>query len=441
MLHLPDELLLRALLGDDQRAVTALGLQALGGEGAAVDHLLGVLGDVDEAARTGKAGAELGDVQVAVGGRFRQAQEGHIQAAALIEVELHVVGDDGHGVGGRAELGAAHGNTGNGTGLHRQGHLVADALLGGHVGDLLRRAGAQIDDGVLGQLHGGTAGDDLLGVQRDSGDDVHGDTVLAGKAAVIGSAQALHIVLGGADNNGVHIDAGDGHQLGVQGAALHHLFHLHDDLAAGVAAGLGHGGDVDGPDLVVDGAVAILVGVAAPDEHHIDGEGLIQQPLLTLNIDDLHDILGGGAVQLAAAVAGIHKGIQAHMGDGADLVGGDVPVHMGDDALGQVVGLDLVLQRQRAQGGGAVPVSADDALDHTLVAVVVAAGAVPVALTGREEQRQVTGVAGLQEPLFHRFAERLRAGRADKAAGGDGVAVVDQQGGLLSGDDAYFLHR
>ncbi len=191
---------------------------------------------------------------------------------------------------------------------------------------------------------------------------------------------------------------------------------------------------------MVDGAVAVLVGVAATNEHHIDGESLIEQPLLTLDIDDLHDVLSGGAVELAAAVAGIHEGIQAHMGDGAHLVGGDVAVHMGDDALGQVVGLDLVLQRQRAQRCGAVPVAADDALDHALVAVVVAAGAVPVALTCREEQRQVTGMAGLQKSLFHRFAERLRAGRADEAAGGDGVAVVDQQGGLLGGDDAYFLH-
>ena len=350
------------------------------------------------------------------------------------------MGDDGHGVGRRAELGAAHGNTGNGTGLHRQGHLVADALLGGHVGDLLRRAGAQIDDGVLGQLHGGTAGDDFLGVQGNGGNGIHGDAVLAGEAAVIGSAKALHVVLGGADDDGIHIDAGDGHQLGVQGAALHHLFHLHDDLAAGIAAGLGHGGDVDGADLVVDGAVAVLVGVTAPDEHHVDGEGLIQQPLLPLDIDDLHDVLGGGAVELSAAVAGIHEGIQAHMGDGADLVCGDVPVHVGDNALGQVVGLDLVLQRQRAQRGGAIPVAANDALDHALVTVVVAAGAVPVALTGREEQRQVAGMAGLQKPLFHGFAECFRAGGADEAAGGDGVAVIDQQSGLLDGDNTYFFH-
>ena len=191
---------------------------------------------------------------------------------------------------------------------------------------------------------------------------------------------------------------------------------------------------------MVNGAVAVLVGVAAPDEHHVDGEGLIQQPLLPLDADNLHDVLGGGTVQLAAAVAGVYKGIQTHMGDGADLMGGDVTVHMGDDALGQIVGLDLILQCQRTQRGGAIPVTADDALDHALVTIVVTAGAVPMALTGCKEQRQVTGVAGLQEPLFHRLAESLRAGRADKAAGGDGVAVIDQQGGLFGGDDAYFLH-
>ena len=94
-------------------------------------------------------------------------------------------------------------------------------------------------------------------------------------------------------------------------------------------------------------------------------------------------------VQLAAAVAGVGKGVQAHVGDGADVVGRDVPVHVGDDALGQVVRLDLVAQGQIAQLGGPVPVAADDPLDHALVAVVVAAGAVPVALAGREEQRQI----------------------------------------------------
>src|SRR5699024_6885300 len=134
------------------------------------------------------------------------------------------------------------------------------------------------------------------------------------------------------------------------------------DLAAGVLAGLGHGGAVDGADLPVDGAVAVLIGVAGPQEHHVDGESLVQQQLLALDVDDLHQVLRGAVVQLAAAVAGVGKGVQAHGGDGADVVGGDVPVHVGDDALGQVVRLDLVGQGQVAQLGGPVPVAADDPL-------------------------------------------------------------------------------
>ena len=66
MFNLLYELLLRALLRDDQLAVLALGLEALGGKGAAVNDLLGVLGNVDEATGAGQTGAELGNVQVAI---------------------------------------------------------------------------------------------------------------------------------------------------------------------------------------------------------------------------------------------------------------------------------------------------------------------------------------------------------------------------------------
>ena len=440
MLHLVDELLLGALLDDHQLAVLAGSLQALGGEGAAIDHLLGILRNVDEAAGASQTGAELGHVQVAVGCRLRQAQEGHIQAAALVEVKLDVVGDDGHGVGCGAELGAAHGHAGDGAGLHSQGHLVGDALLRRHVGNFFRRAGAQVHNGILGQLHGGPAGDDLLGVQRDGWDGVHGNAELAGQAAVIGHSQALLVILNGSYHNRIHIDTGNCHQFRIQAAALDDFFHLDDDPAAGVLAGLSHGGDVDGADLPVNGAVAVLVGVAGTQEHHIDGERLVEQPLLALDLDDLHQVLLGDIVEFAAAVAGVGKGVQAHVGDGADVVGRDVPVHVGDDALGQVIRLDLVAQGQIAQLGGPVPVAADDPLDHALVAVVVAAGAVPVALARREEQRQISGMARLQEPLLQCLGQRLRAGAADKAAGGDGIAVVHQQRRLLGGKHANFFH-
>ena len=189
---------------------------------------------------------------------------------------------NGHGVGCAAELGAAVGHTGDGAGFHGQGHLVGDALLSADVGDLLGSAGAQVH--VLRQLHSGPAGDDLLGVHGDGGDIVHGDAELTGESSVIGHAQALVVFLGRTHHDGIHIDAGDLHQTGVQGAALDDLFHLDDDDTAGVLGGLALGGDVQRADLAVDGAVAVFIGVGAADQAHIDGDGLVEQALLTVNV-------------------------------------------------------------------------------------------------------------------------------------------------------------
>ena len=54
--------------------------------------------------------------------------------------------------------------------------------------------------------------------------------------------------------------------------------------------------------------------------------------------------------------------------------------------------------------------------------------------------RQIPGMTGFQEPLFQGDGQRLGAGAADEAAGGDGVAVIDHQGRFFSGDDTYFFH-
>ena len=136
----------------------------------------------------------------------------------------------------------------------------------------------------------------------------------------------------------------------------------------------------------MDGAVAVFISVGAADQAHIDGDGLVEQALLAVNVHQLHQVFLGALVELAALVTGVYEGVQANVGDGADVVGGDVAVHVGDDALRQVIGLQLVGQSQLAQLSGAVPVTADYPLAHTLVAEVVAAGAVPVALTGCKEQ-------------------------------------------------------
>ena len=84
--------------------------------------------------------------------------------------------------------------------------------------------------------------------------------------------------------------------------------------------------------------------------------------------------------------------------------------------------------------------TAHDPFAHALAAEVVAARAVPVALARGEEQRQVAGVPGFLKTLFQRLGQRLGAGAADKAAGGDGIAVPDHQRRFLGGNHTNFFH-
>lgn len=142
------------------------------------------------------------------------------------------------------------------------------------------------------------AGNDLFDVHGERGDIVRWNTELPGQSSVIGHTEALAVVLGSAHHNGVHVDAGNLHQPGVQCAALHNLFHLHDDDAAGVLGGLTLGGNVQRTNLAVDGAVAVFISIGGTDEAYIDGNGLIEQALLPVNVHQLDKVLMGAGVSL-----------------------------------------------------------------------------------------------------------------------------------------------
>ena len=70
----------------------------------------------------------------------------------------------------------------------------------------------------------------------------------------------------------------------------------------------------------------------------------------------------------------------------AGLAGGDVAIEMRDDALRQVVGLDLASDRQRLQLRHQAPVSADDASDQPAMGEMVQPAFLAVALPGRIDQ-------------------------------------------------------
>ena len=83
--------------------------------------------------------------------------------------------------------------------------------------------------------------------------------------------------------------------------------------------------------------------------------------------------------------------------------------------------------------------AADDALHQAFVAQMVEAPFLAVALAGSINQGQVAGagvaaVAGFNEALLQGDGDVLGEADADKAAGGQGVAIADQGHGLAGAD-------
>ncbi len=103
---------------------------------------------------------------MAFGVDFGHAQTGHVEPAAVIEVELLVLVDDGLGVhrGAEVEAGLRHATDDSRFGGQR--YVVEDALLVRHRRDAFGHADAEVHDAAHGQLEGAAPRDDLAFVER-----------------------------------------------------------------------------------------------------------------------------------------------------------------------------------------------------------------------------------------------------------------------------------
>ena len=114
-------------------------------------------------------GPNFDDVEVALLVGLREAEERHVEPAAVVEVELIGLVDDRLGVGRRAEIHAAGGYAADHPGLGGQRHQIGDLLLVGDRRDAFGHADAEIDDAVRPQFHRRAAGDDLALAQSAIG--------------------------------------------------------------------------------------------------------------------------------------------------------------------------------------------------------------------------------------------------------------------------------
>jgi hypothetical protein len=105
--------------------------------------------------------------------------------------------------------------------------------------------------------------------------------------------------------------------------------------------------------------VAGAVGRRSPDEDDVHREGLVEEPLLAVDLHHAHELLGRARVDPAALLAGIDERADPHLAERAGTMGGDIPEEVRDGAQRQVVGLDPVVGREPGELGHQRPVAAD----------------------------------------------------------------------------------
>jgi hypothetical protein len=259
--------------GDDAKpAVLDENLEAASGEGAGKHQAAGVLADVDEAAGAGEARAEPGDVDVAEAVSLGHAETGHVEPAAVVEVELQALLQDGVGIESGAEVEAALRHAADHAGLRGQRDVLEQPLLGSDRRDAFGHADAEIDHAAERKLHGGAAGDDLAGVERQRRAGVERHAEFARVGVVIGRGVGLAVVLRLGDDDTVDEGARDQHALRRERAGDGDALDLDDDDAVGVVRRHGRGGCVELERLALHGGVAARVGGGGTQERDVDRE-------------------------------------------------------------------------------------------------------------------------------------------------------------------------
>ena len=152
--------------------------------------------------------------------------------------------------------------------------------------------------------------------------------------------------------------------------------------------------------FLFNGDVPVFVGRGAADDGDIDRKRLVEEHLPALEIDQLDERLLGPLVHPSAFEPWIDEGVQADGGQESRPAGGDLARQKRQNALGQVVGLDFLIDRQLTHYLGPKPVAADDPLDQTLVGEPADARFVAAADARDMHERQIVGLTRLEKFLF-----------------------------------------
>src|SRR5450631_1580606 len=361
LLDLFEELPLFSLFQDAELAFFHQHFEAGTGEGTDKHHKPRTLADVDKTARPGQAAAEPADVDVSRAITLGHTEASHVEAAAVVEVELLALVDHRIHVDAGPEVVAGGGDAADYAGLHRKGQQMRNVFFIGDGGHPLRHADTEVDDAVGRQLEGGASSDDLALIEGGRHQTGVRGAEFAGVGRVVLGNNRLPVLMRFGHDDAVHEDARDLHLPRRQRAALGDALHLGNDDTVAVLGRHRHGEVTEGERFALHGDIAEGVGGAAADEGDVDAADLVEQPLLAADFDEFDDVLGGGGIDPTTAVAWINEGVQADFGKGARLAPRKISEQLADDALRQIVGQDLVLQRETADLRHACPMTGHDA--------------------------------------------------------------------------------
>ena len=164
---LVDELRQRAVRADREPVAGEVELEPARGERADEVELPRARADVREAAGAAHAARERVHVDVAVAVDLGEREAGHVEPAAVVEVEHRRLLDHRLVVEAGAALVAGHRDAAEDPLLDGQHELVGDALLEGDRADPLADAEAEVADVAGRELEQGAAPDHLAHVERE----------------------------------------------------------------------------------------------------------------------------------------------------------------------------------------------------------------------------------------------------------------------------------
>ena len=339
-----DELARLAFLLDGQRAVAHRQLGACREEAGEHD-VAGMGSDVNKAAAAGREvglGAELRDVDAAVLVNLQKRQQGRVKARALEVGELAAGSHDGVGVGRATKGKAQQRHAADCTLLDGPGDFAMQSFFQQNARHIGRNAKTQVDGAVVRQFHGRAPCDDLLRAEGLELEGAQGLDDFAADGRVVNRLCGLPLVR--VNDDVVHQVARHMHVVRAQAAGLDHALDLGDDDAAVVARGQRLVQPAQQGAFMLVGQVAVFIGGGGTDDGHLRHDGREVQPVLSVKAFFAHHGLGGAfGIHRATLKVGVDESAYADLGQHAGPFGGSVTVHVKQDAAGDVVGGQLVL--------------------------------------------------------------------------------------------------